>query len=302
MLLPSLENLSNAEVLGSLMFLKGNENKTVADIVLHLHELDKRGLYRDAGYSSLFAYCREALKYSEGASYRRIQAARALSSIPEIYDLLKSGEMSLCAVAEVVKVKETEDRVELIKESVGKAKSEVQKLAVKYMPCAPILKVERIVPKRVEASEAQTKTHFTVTLEVEEEFMKLVEKAKAFTGPVPLNEIFMKCLTEYVNKREKAPVRKSKESKNKETRYIPKFVRHEVFKRDEHRCTFCVDGHRCSETQRLQIDHINPFAKGGKNEISNLRLLCPAHNQLFAERAFGKEKMEIYRHGGGGLN
>jgi len=31
-----------------------------------------------------------------------------------------------------------------------------------------------------------------------------------------------------------------------------------------------------------------PFALGGKTEISNLRLLCSAHNKLEAEKVFGK--------------
>jgi 5-methylcytosine-specific restriction endonuclease McrA len=46
----------------------------------------------------------------------------------------------------------------------------------------------------------------------------------------------------------------------------------------------------------LQIDHIVPFAKGGKTEASNLRTLCRAHNLLMAELEFGREK--VYFHQG----
>ncbi len=34
-----------------------------------------------------------------------------------------------------------------------------------------------------------------------------------------------------------------------------------------------------------------PFARGGDNSPSNLRLLCGKHNRLEAERVYGKEKM-----------
>ena len=88
---------------------------------------------------------------------------------------------------------------------------------------------------------------------------------------------------------------------NKRSRYIPKSVAHRVQERDQHQCTFTSSaGRRCSETCGLELDHIYPFALGDTNEASNLRLLCFAHNQFYAEQAFGKEKIESYfiKHGG----
>src|SRR5258708_2503855 len=103
MQLPSLKNISDDSLLDSLKNLKSNENKTIAEIVLHLYEIDSRGIYRDIGFSSLFSYCHEALGYSEGATFRRIQAARCLKNNPEVYDLIKNGKLSLCAVGEISK-------------------------------------------------------------------------------------------------------------------------------------------------------------------------------------------------------
>jgi 5-methylcytosine-specific restriction endonuclease McrA len=80
------------------------------------------------------------------------------------------------------------------------------------------------------------------------------------------------------------------------SRYIPKAVRDRVFLRDEGRCTFTgPGGRRCSSTRDLQVDHIVPFARGGGNSMSNLRLLCGKHNRLEAERAYGQGHMERYR-------
>ena len=73
------------------------------------------------------------------------------------------------------------------------------------------------------------------------------------------------------------------------SRYVPADVSHAVKQRDNCQCTFiALDGLRCSETRRLQIDHVVPYALGGKNSTDNLRLLCPAHNQLEAEKVFGE--------------
>ena len=50
----------------------------------------------------------------------------------------------------------------------------------------------------------------------------------------------------------------------------------------------------------LQVDHIVPFARGGDNSPSNLRLLCGKHNRLEAERVYGKKHMEQYVKEAGG--
>ncbi len=81
----------------------------------------------------------------------------------------------------------------------------------------------------------------------------------------------------------------------KRSRHIPPAVRDEVFVRDGGRCTYIgKDGRRCEETWNLEMDHIVPYAKGGDNSPENLRLLCPAHNRLAAERAYGKEHMDKF--------
>ena len=82
---------------------------------------------------------------------------------------------------------------------------------------------------------------------------------------------------------------KEVEEAESRSRYIPADVSHVVKQRDNCQCTFIsADGLRCSETRRLQIDHVVPFALGGENSTDNLRLLCPAHNQLEAEKVFGE--------------
>ena len=84
------------------------------------------------------------------------------------------------------------------------------------------------------------------------------------------------------------------------SRRIPRRVRDEVYARDGGRCTFVSPGgRRCGSTHDLQIDHIVPFARGGDDSPSNLRLLCGRHNRLEAERAYGKAFMERFLGGGG---
>ena len=66
--------------------------------------------------------------------------------------------------------------------------------------------------------------------------------------------------------------------------------------RDGRQCTFVSEsGRRCSACRRLDFDHVVPVARGGHTTAGNLRLLCPAHNQLEADRVFGARFMEEKR-------
>ena len=59
-------------------------------------------------------------------------------------------------------------------------------------------------------------------------------------------------------------------------RGIPKPLRKLIWERDGGRCAFMsADGHRCGESFRVEIDHIQPLALGGRTVPENLRLLCP---------------------------
>ena len=79
-------------------------------------------------------------------------------------------------------------------------------------------------------------------------------------------------------------------------RHVPAHVKRAVFARDEGRCTYVSDsGRRCEARRDLQFDHIEPFARGGEATVRGIRLLCPAHNQLEAERVFGAALMERKR-------
>ena len=67
-------------------------------------------------------------------------------------------------------------------------------------------------------------------------------------------------------------------------------TRREVTARDGLRCTWTgCDGERCHATGWLELDHEQPFAKGGGSGANNVRVLCRAHNQLAVELEFGRE-------------
>ena len=94
-------------------------------------------------------------------------------------------------------------------------------------------------------------------------------------------EIFRK-IQGLVSRERECPPKESNSS------YIPKAIRHAARERDENRCTYqAPDGRRCTATHALQFDHKIPRSLGGTNSLENIRMLCPAHNQLMAEEILG---------------
>ncbi|MFT3916837.1 MAG: hypothetical protein QM704_22970 [Anaeromyxobacteraceae bacterium] len=73
---------------------------------------------------------------------------------------------------------------------------------------------------------------------------------------------------------------------------IPLPVRRAVLERDGHRCTeLAPDGERCPETERLEMDHLNPAKETGSSTVDDLVTKCRTHNQYRAYLRYGTAHM-----------
>ena len=85
----------------------------------------------------------------------------------------------------------------------------------------------------------------------------------------------------------------------KRSRHIPAEVKRQVAERDGYQCTYTdTAGRRCPERGLVEFHHVQPFGKDGEHEVTNIRLLCRAHNAGEARHDFGDEVMERW-HGHG---
>jgi len=82
-------------------------------------------------------------------------------------------------------------------------------------------------------------------------------------------------------------------SKSSARSHVPRETRRRLVERDGRCCAFVGDdGARCTARAFLEIDHRQPWARGGPDTLENLRWLCRAHNQLQAEQDFGKPHVQ----------
>ncbi|MBS1984832.1 MAG: HNH endonuclease [Bdellovibrionales bacterium] len=73
------------------------------------------------------------------------------------------------------------------------------------------------------------------------------------------------------------------EALRQRTRYIPRAVKHAVWRKAEGKCV------RCGSMHRLNFDHIQPFALGGDSSPENIQLLCNSCNLRRAISSFGTQ-------------
>jgi hypothetical protein len=79
------------------------------------------------------------------------------------------------------------------------------------------------------------------------------------------------------------------------SRHVPAHVEREVWKRDQGRCQWPIDGGAiCGETYQVQVDHIPGFALGAGHTAAELRLLCRPHQDVHARKLYGDDLMDKY--------
>lgn len=279
----NLKSLSGSELLERTKSLVADERRVSADVLLHLREIERRRLFAEAGFSSLFSYCVEELRYSEGAAYRRINAMRLLRECPEIEESIRDGSLSVSSASEVQrfvtkKPCSLEEKSRLAESVKGKSKRECEKI------------FEAIAPESAETAE----------IEVSADLLEKLKRIQALTGHQNKNlgEVLDWMADKILQKIEPKPTSPGNEAAQQSSvsRYVPASMKREVWTRDRGRCGY-VDpktGRRCDSTYALQLDHVIPYAKGGLTELRNLRLLCRTHNQYYAIQSFGLRTMSRY--------
>ena len=98
----SLSHLADAELLTSTRRLVGVSNKLLSQLLLHLAEVETRGIHRTRACASLYTYCIYELRLSEDAAARRSSAARLVKRFPLLLDAIAAGEIGRASCRERV--------------------------------------------------------------------------------------------------------------------------------------------------------------------------------------------------------
>lgn len=131
----ALARLSDGALLRRLARLVAHDRATTAGLLASIAEVDARRLYAPAGYSSMHAYCVGALRLSEDAAAKRIQAARAARRVPALFAALADGRIHLTGVWLLAPHLTPENAEELIAAATHRPKAEIEAMLVRrYLP------------------------------------------------------------------------------------------------------------------------------------------------------------------------
>jgi len=131
--LETVKRLGDEELVRQLKRWVREDRELTATILVHLGEVEERGLFRDEGFSSMFNYAVRGLAMSEAQATLRIRAARVARKFPEALEMVVRGELhlsALCILAPVL----SQDCLHLLRLARHKSKVEVYELVAKYFP------------------------------------------------------------------------------------------------------------------------------------------------------------------------
>jgi 5-methylcytosine-specific restriction endonuclease McrA len=103
-------------------------------MLLYLAEVERRQLFAPEGYPSMFAYCVEALHFSEGIACKRLRAARAAQKFPVIFAMITDGRLHLSGAALLRDHLTPETADELLAAVAFKSRRQIEELLAARFP------------------------------------------------------------------------------------------------------------------------------------------------------------------------
>ncbi|MBL6991337.1 MAG: HNH endonuclease [Bacteriovoracaceae bacterium] len=291
--------LNDKQLLANTKILVNKESEISVKILDHLAEIERRKLFCDLSYSSLFTYCLGELGFSKQEAFRRIDAMRLAKKMPEVKAGLDKGSLSLTntnMISSLFKNSEIADdeKVKIVKDVEGMSKKECETKIDKIKDDLGITPTPKSERKNNEQG-GGVRLHLSLSKNTAHKLEKL-KGLLAHKKNHSTEELLDLMLDNMIEKTEKKKFKSLKKSSpqsspktsNKQTRYIDKATKEEVYTKAHGKCE------NCGSVYALEIDHINNYAKGGSNDSTNLQLLCRACNSRKAIVDYGIKKIESF--------
>ena len=295
------------QIVEKLKELVASERKITAEIIEHIQEIDRKKIYLQLGYPTLFSFLTEDIGYSSSAAQRRIEAARILTSVPEMKHEIKSGNLNLSQVALVaqsVRQKEkenplvpinAEDKKVLLMSIKNQSYESSQKIICQKLD----LEIKSFDRKTVQKDES-VRLEITFTKEQMEAFTKVKSLMSHVNPSATVAEVFEHLAKDFlkrkdlggnngvINSSDSVGNSTNTKQRNAESaitttnkrKSLSVNIKRIVWTRDRGQCQHLnlTTGKRCGSTHLLEIDHVKRLRHGGGDHPQNLRLLCKAHN------------------------
>ena len=304
----NLTHLTDHTLIADTKFWVKKEEACSLKVIHHIREVNRRKLFSDLGHPGLYEFCCQELGLQGGSAWRRIKAAEVLEALPHVEASIQTGQLTLTNVAEAAKlfnqehITDTKKKEEILKSIENTTSQEAREKLKDYSsPELPLPPKEKIYSHKITLDqETQSELDQLKGLLAHEEFYstnslikkiikqalkeaqkkkfalpsKVINQDKAFIQTInskqeedrsSTREISAptQCQLEFTTEPPTPPAAPATMSRTP----TAEMKRH-VYLKANGRCE------KCRSHKRLQIDHRQAWALGGKTELSNLRLLC----------------------------
>lgn len=132
--LEEIRHVTDAELVSRVEHLVKVDRALGVKLLVHLGEIDERKLHLERGYSSMYDYCRNALRMSEGESSLRVKAARVGRRYPLVLERLGSGAVHLSGIKLLGRFFTAENHEQLLDRMRGMTKRQIERLVAELDP------------------------------------------------------------------------------------------------------------------------------------------------------------------------
>jgi hypothetical protein len=278
-----------------------------------LQRIDAKKVYRLLGYKSLYQYSTIALNLSNGRAYNFIQVSRKAAGLSRLQQALKSGEISLSKAKRISSVISKDNEEHWLKLSKNLSQRSLERAVAKVNPKSSVQEGAHFVSENVLEFRAAIS-------EETEKMIKRVQDllCQSKGGVASFDETLREMAKLYLDKKDPL-VRAQKalsnaikkedtsESLNKNLilgkdspqrpagrKPLSQKLKNQILVRDQGRCQgeavsvvgingdteISRDSDICGDSRWLDVHHITPVSRGGKNILENLVTLCRGHHTL----------------------
>jgi 5-methylcytosine-specific restriction endonuclease McrA len=183
----TLRGLDKSRLLEGFSRLVDEDRQNTATLVAYIGEIDRRKLYLEHAYPSMFAFCTERFHMSEAIAARRIRAGRTTCRFPCILEMIAQGELHLTAIHHLAAHLTEENRREVLRRAKYRSTREIEKLVAELAPQPDLPSLIRALPTKKASMPLSSRNAASPAVQRQPAVATSTDsKNKRRTRPVPL--------------------------------------------------------------------------------------------------------------------
>ncbi|MGB3049401.1 MAG: hypothetical protein WBB42_00285, partial [Polyangiales bacterium] len=125
---------------------------------VYIAEIDRRKLYLEHAFPSMFAFCTPRFHMSEAIAAKRIRAGRVAGRFPRVFGMIARGELHLSGVHLLARQLTEENHEEVLRRAKHRSMREIEKLIAEIAPKPDAPASIRALPEKPRAARKRGKS------------------------------------------------------------------------------------------------------------------------------------------------